>query len=63
LILYHPKTTIAATTIAPTTEPATIPPMGIDFDTDKVGEGEVVGEGEGEGEDVGVRGVVELLDE
>jgi len=28
LILYHPKTRMAATTIVPTTAPATIPPIG-----------------------------------
>jgi hypothetical protein len=56
LTLYHPKTRIATTTTPPTTEPATIPAMGVDFDGDGVG---VVEDGEGGVEDVVVVVVVE----
>jgi hypothetical protein len=49
LTLYHPKTRIATIT-TPTTEPATIPAMGVDFDGDGVG----VGDDDREGKGVGV---------
>jgi hypothetical protein len=55
LVLHHLKTRKATTKIAATTEPATIPAMGIDFDTVKVWEGEVGGgKVVGEGERLGV---------
>jgi hypothetical protein len=40
--LYNPKTIIAPITIAPTTEPATIPPIGTELDEDVGTEDEVV---------------------